>query len=232
MTVNDFANEMAREFGEQYTDPDVKQQILAWVQEVFSDVYQAAPWSFRNETIQVSLTAGVATATITDGVTVKGCYIHSAADSSLVGRSIVYVPVERILARPGVNIVSDTGTPTAWFYEDHDPATHLLTLRFHPTPDANLTLKLPALKNPPVLAETEQIPLSEDFFPALREGVRARVRYNDDNVQASQASYAMMEKMLQRLANGQVGPMGAPSNLRVKRSKAIHQAPTAQGAGA
>lgn len=234
MTVDSFAQEMAFEFGEQYADPDVQAQFLRWVQEVHDDIYQAAPWFFRNETVSLNLLTSVPTAQLSDALTIRGMYISAApaGKESTVGRPLVYVPVERILARPGTNLVSDSDTPECWYFETHNATSHLLTLRFYPIPSGSYTVAVAALKNPPTLAATDQIPFPADFFPALREGVRAKVRYNDDNGQAAQLSEALKDKYIQRLANAFAGPMGAPSSLRVKRSKAIHQAPAAQGAGA
>lgn len=218
-TQDDVARDLAREFGEQYGDLDISEQLQAWVQQTYEEIVQTAEWFFKNGEQSVALSNGVHTYTLPATVS----RVRDAQLTSPSRARLAYTPVERLVAR-GEDL-AEAGTPKAWFYQGIDAASTAVKIRVWPVPNAGMSLTVYTLERPAALALNAQIPLPTEYLAPLREGVRAKIRYNDGDLNSAAASEQKMVGLLQILNARFSGPPGAPSRLGVKRMRGVHQNP-------
>jgi hypothetical protein len=223
-TVNALAQELATEFGEEYTDQDVADLYRSWVKEIVRRVIGSGRWFTQNTTDNVTTIASTSTYSL-DPTTgeVKSVRIPS------LDQVVIYTPVERLIAKE--KNLELTGTPTNWWI-DSIGSSQEIKIRFYPVPNAALTIELHVLKRPAELGDTDTIPLPVEYLDIVREGVRYKTRYNENNLQA--AGLALQEfKEGIMLLNAKFG--GNPrqgSNLPVKQKlKQIHQSPSTNDGG-
>ncbi len=216
MTLDDFAAEMAFEFGEQYSDPDISTQFQRWSLEAFTHVYAATRWIFQNLTDLLTVSDGVSVYSLAPNV----AEVKNVVDP-LTGAEIPYVPVERLIARR--NKLSDTAAvASAWFYEGAGDSGEY-RIHFYPVPNVEKDYDLHLLTRAPSLSASSAIPLSVDYLPAMREYVRRLMYINDGNLPAAQDSAQMFAAMMNNLLS-RFGPApSAPSRLKVKRARQVNQ---------
>lgn len=228
MTLDQLASDMALEFGEQYSDLDVTTQFQAWANEVIGSVYEAERWFFRNTKTQVVPVAGTAEYTLPSTVSqVRDVQVPA------LGTQIPYAPVERLIARGYV--LTTAGTPIAWYVTGLDAAAASLTIAFYKVPDAayvtslggNVNIDVYAVKKFAVLTAGDTIPLPAEFIRAVRDGIRAKVKYNDNDLQGAQLATQDFQQGLNDLARQFHGPEKGGSDLRVKMVRATRQQPSA-----
>lgn len=225
MTLDELAQQMATEFGEQYGDLDIADQFQKWVQETYEEVVADARWFFKNSSEEITPVAGTAVYTLPTTVSeIRAAYINSTPKPARVS----YSAVERLLAR-GENLAAP-GTPRAWYYAGIDPNTTAKKIKFWPVPDAAFAATgnkviLETINRPETLALTDTIPLPTEYIRVIRDGVRYRVKFNDNDLDGSRASYTVFREGLARLNARFHGAEEGGSNLRVKRLKATRQAP-------
>jgi hypothetical protein len=127
-TVNALAQEIATEFGEEYTDQDVADQFRTWVKEVVRRVIASGRWFSQNAVDDITTVASTAVYTL-DSTTSEVKAIRLTATD----KPIIYTPVERLIAKD-YNLET-TGPPTNWWIDSLD-ASQNIVIRFYPVPDA------------------------------------------------------------------------------------------------
>lgn len=227
MTLDQLSSEMALEFGEQYSDLDVSMQFQSWTNETINEVYSAARWFFKNVKVQIDPVAGTAEYTLPATVSqVRDVQIPAT------GIRIAFAPVERLIAR-GYNLAL-AGTPKAWYLSGVGTGS-ALKVSFWPVPDAafvtaiaaNPKIDVHASKRPSTLQATDEIPLPEEYVRVVRDGIRARVKYNDNDFNGAEFSRKLFEAGLADLNRMFHGPEKGGSDLRVKMIRATRQQPSA-----
>jgi len=196
----------------------------SWVKEIVRRVIGSGRWFTQNTTDEITTVASTSTYSLaaTTGE-VKSVRIPS------LDQPVIYTPVERLIAKDKNLELEDT--PTNWWI-DSLGSSQEIKIRFYPVPDAALTIELHVLKRPAELGDTDNIPLPIEYLDIVREGVRYKTRYNENNLQA--AALALQEfKEGIMLLNAKFG--GQPrtgSNLPVKRKlKQVHQSPATNDGG-
>lgn len=231
MTLDQLAQEMATEFGEQYGDLDIADQFQRWTQETYEEVVSDARWFFKNGEETVTPVAGTATYTLPATVSeIRMAYVNTTPRPSRVA----YSAVERLLAR-GENL-AEAGTPRAWYYAGIDSSTTAKKIKFWPVPDAAFVatgnvVVLETISRPESLSATDTIPLPSEYIRVLRDGIRFRVKFNDNDLEGAQAAHSKFLSGLDRLNMRFHGAEEGGSSLRVKRLKAARQAPGAAEGG-
>lgn len=226
-TLNQIAEEMALEVGEQYGDLDVADQFQKWAQEAIDEVYSDTRWFFKNAVEDVSPVAGTAEYQLSSTVS----EIRDIRIPALTTR-IAYFPIERINAR-GWSL-SEAGTPKAWYHSGTGTAGEL-KISFYPVPDAAFITAIAAdpvievhtLKRPPQLGISDNVPLPQEYIRLIKDGVRYRVCLGDKDMQGYEASRRSFMEGLMRLNNRFHGAEGGGSSLRIKLLAAARQAPGA-----
>jgi hypothetical protein len=93
-TVDDVASDIATEFGEEFSDLDIKEQFRTWVSEVFEEVYASGRWFFQNDSQNITLVASTKDYSLdTDVAEVRD--VRNPTSNARVE----YAPVERLIAR-------------------------------------------------------------------------------------------------------------------------------------
>ncbi|MHA2242987.1 MAG: phage adaptor protein [Candidatus Thorarchaeota archaeon] len=223
-TVNALAQEIATEFGEEYTDQDVADQFRTWVKEVVRRVIASGRWFSQNAVDDITTVASTATYTL-DSTTSEVKAIRLTATD----KPIIYTPVERLIAKD-YNLET-TGPPTNWWIDSLD-ASQNIVIRFYPVPDAVYDIDAHVLKRPPTLGDSDSIPLPIEYIDVVRDGVRWKVRYNENNLEA--AGLALQEfKEGIMILNAKFGSQPRQgSNLPVKlKLKQIHQSGASNDGG-
>jgi hypothetical protein len=219
MTLNDLAQELAIEAGEQYDDIDVKAQFEDWVQQAVDAVYAVSPWFFRNITETVNTVAATATYTL-------GATTSKIRDIAYGTTHIVYAPIERLIAR-GKSLTA-SGTPAYWYFNGVD-SSNQLKISFQPVPDAAYAITVHGVQRPADLSSGDTIPLPKEYLNAVRGKVRSLLAFSDKDYQSA----AMFEQAFQQevglLSQQYAGLVRPPSRLRVKGSQAIYQSPDTPG---
>jgi hypothetical protein len=225
-TVDSVASELALEFGEQFQDIDIADQFRRWVQQTYEEIVQLAPWFFKNDDFSIQLEQGVKEYTLPTTVSaIRDFSIYSATDAPTdVRGKLSYTPVERLTAR-GENLDAP-GFPRAYYITGINQSTTAMQIAVWPVPDREYNARIFAVSRPVVLSSTDTIPLPPEYLAALREGVKAKVRFNDGDLQAMQAAEQKMLGLITGLNSSFVGPKGGPSRLGVKRLRGTHQSPT------
>lgn len=227
MTLDQLASEMALEFGEAYSDLDVSMQFQAWTNEAINEVYSAARWFFKNQKVQIDPVMNQAEYTLPATVSqVRDVQVPAT------GLRIAFAPVERLIAR-GYNLALP-GTPKAWYISGVGTGS-ALKISFWPVPDidfinaivANPKIDVHAIKRPSTLQQTDEIPLPEEYLRVVREGIRSRVKYNDNDFNGAEFSRKLFEAGLADLNRTFHGPEKGGSDLRVKMLHATRQQPSA-----
>lgn len=220
-TVDTLANEMATEMGEEYADLDVADQYLTWVKEVVRKVYAAGRWASANNVETITMATGTASYTL-DSTTseVKSVRIPST------GSKVIYSTVERLIAKD--KDLEDTGEPDYWWYDGLD-ASASLKIRFYPVPTTaqnGVSVQLWVQKRPPSLTDTAVIPLPGEFIDVVRDGVRAKARANENNLEGAMLAKQDFMEGMQLLGARFATPPKAGSTMPLKlKLKQIHQAP-------
>lgn len=228
MTLNDLAQRVATEFGEQYGDPEIAEQYRTWAQETLDEIALDSRWMFRNASIEVVPVIGQAEYTLDVTIDeVKAVYL---TQSGVARPGIVaYHPKERLLAR-GLN-PTDAGTPEAWWYSGIDAGTTALKITVYKVPDAAFVttqsgrIILDVIKRPSVLASSDTVPLPPAYILVAYEGIRFRSSLNEGEEKKAEAYFARFNDRLSKLNRRYHGDEGVPSGLRIKRTRAIRQAP-------
>lgn len=223
-TVNALAQEIATEFGEEYTDQDVADQFRTWVKEVVRRVIGSGRWFSQNTTDDITTVASTATYSMdTTTGEIKAMRL-TATDAP-----ILYTPVERLIARD-YNLEA-TGTPTNWWIDSLGSSQELV-VRFYPIPDDAYAIEAHVLKRPSDLGNTDTIPLPVEYLDVVRDGVRWKVRYNENNLEAAALSLQEFKEGL-LLLNAKFGAQPrAGSSLPVKtKLKQQHQSPATNTGG-
>lgn len=239
MTLGELAEGIAREYGEYYEDPDVQDQFVRWTNEAYKEVYGSAPWPFRNDTVDATITGSGAPvfsfAAVNNGPILSVRISETTPGSqyeSFIGRPLAYVPIERLIARPDVDVDADTGRPRFWWYRSWSPTTSAVELQVYPNPAEFMGFVGTVLRGPQDLAETSLLDLPSEFEPLVAYGVRRRLLANEKDYSGAAEMNKEFERLRNQLLLSWTGPMGESSALPAKRLKAVHQAPLAQGAGA
>ena len=227
ITVTTLANELATEMGEEYNDLDVSEQYITWVKEVVRQVYAAGRWSSANAVETVSLATDTPSYTLASTTSeVKSVRIPST------DAVVVYTPVERLISR-GKDLES-SGLPTNWWYDGLDSATELKS-RVWPVPAAaqnGVDLQLWSQKRPPILGDSDTIPLPDEFVDVCRDGVRAKARAAENNLDGAMLAKQDYIQGLQLLGARFQAPPKIGSTMAAKRKlRAIHQAPASGNDG-
>jgi hypothetical protein len=228
-TVDTLANEVADEFGEEYTDLDVAEQFKSWVKEHVRRVYSAARWFAGNAVETVTL------------ANAQAVYSLSATASEIksvrkpVGNTkLSYTSVERLIARD--KDLESTGDPTNWWYEGLGSSNEV-QIRLFPIPTTasiatEPTLQVWVQKRPPTLGDTDTIPLPDEFIDVIRNGVRMQVRLNENNIEAAQIANQQYQESLMLLLGRFAKQPKVGSTLPGKQKfRTTHQAPGADDGG-
>ncbi len=227
-TVDDVAADVATEFGEEFSDLDIKEQFRTWVSEVFEEVYASGRWFFQNDTQSVTLIDGTKDYSMDTDV----AEVRDMRDPNDNVR-VEYAPVERLIAR-GKDLLI-TGTPTNW-YIDSLGSNQEIKISLWPVPDAAAVAAITALTaytllRPPALGGTDTIPIPTEYIRVMKEGLRAKVKFSDGDLDGFQMARQLFQDGLLLLNARFHGKPRPGSSLPVKlKLKQTHQSPaTADG---
>lgn len=227
------AEELALEFGEQFSDTDIADQYIRWVKEKFQEISLTSRLFFKNAEHALTLTPSTHTYTLNATVAEprviymygSGASEAAATDPTNIGFTAVkkrvnYMPIERLTAR-GANL-NETGTPKAFYIIGYD-ANVAMKIRVWPVPSTYFGATVYATDRPATLADDATIPLPEEYIVALKNGVRAMVYTNDGNAQQAQMAEEKYVQLLATLNARFSGPPPRPSNLKIKNLRGAHQ---------
>lgn len=227
-TVDDVAGDIATEFGEEFSDIDIKAQFRLWVIEVFEEVYASGRWFFQNDEQDISLVASQKAYSLDADVS----EVRDIRDPNDNVR-VEYAPVERLIAR-GKDLLLE-GTPTNW-YIDSIGTSQEIKISLWPIPDAAAVAAITALRaytllRPITLSGTTTIPVPIEYVRVIKEGVRAKVKFNDGDLDGSSMAIEAFGNGLMLLNARFHGKPRQGSTLPVKtKLKQTHQSPaTADG---
>jgi hypothetical protein len=223
-TVNALAQEVATEFGEEWTDQDIADQFRTWVKEVVRRVITSGRWFSQNAIDDITTVASTATHTL-DATTSE----VKAMRLTATDKPIIYTPVERLIAKD-YNLET-TGTPPNWWIDSLD-ASQNIVVRFYPVPDAAYDIDAHVLKRPVTLGDTDNIPLPEEYLDVVRDGVRWKVRFNENNLEAAALMLQEFKEGIMIL-NAKFGSQPREASaLPVKRKlKQVHQSSATNDGG-
>ncbi len=228
-TVDDVASDIATEFGEEFSDLDIKAQFRLWVSEVFEEVFASGRWFFQNDSQSISLSAGVKDYAL-DADVAEVRDIRDPNDNVRVE----YAPVERLIAR-GKDLLL-AGTPTNW-YIDSLGTNQEIKVSLWPVPDADAVAAITALTaytlmRPPALGGTDTIPIPREYIRVMKDGIRAKVKFSDGDLDGNQVARQMFQDGLLMLNARFHGKPRQGSTLPVKlKLKQTHQAPAVADGG-
>ncbi len=229
ITVDTLANEIADEFGEEYTDLDVAEQFKSWVKEHVRRVYSAARWFAGNAVETISLADATATYSLSSTASEVKSIRKPVGNTKLS-----YTTVERLIARD--KDLEETGTPTNWWYEGLGSSNEV-KISVWPIPTTasiatEPTLQVYVQKRPPSLGDTDTIPLPDEFTDVIREGVRMQVRLNENNLEAAALLKQQYQESLMMLLGRFAKQPKVGSTLAGKaKFRTTHQAPGADDGG-
>ena len=142
---------------------------------------------------------------------------------------IIYTPVERLIAKDK-NLELE-GKPENWWIDSLGTSQEM-KIRFYPIPDAVYAVELHVLNRPSDLGDSDTIPLPVEYIDVVREGVRYKTRYNENNLEAAGLALQEFKEGIMILNAKFGGSPRAGSNLPVKRKlKQIHQSPSTNDGG-
>jgi hypothetical protein len=228
-TVDDVASDIATEFGEEFSDIDIKAQFRTWVSEVFEEVYASGRWFFQNDSQDVTLVADQKDYSLDSDV----AEVRDIRDPNDNVR-VEYAPVERLIAR-GKDLLI-TGTPTNW-YIDSLGTEQEIKISLWPVPDADAEADIGALvaytlMRPPALGSTDTIPVPTEYIRVMKDGVRAKVKFSDGDLDGFQLARQLFQDGLLLLNARFHGKPRPGSSLPVKlKLKQTHQAPAVADGG-
>ncbi len=227
-TVDDVAADIATEFGEEFSDLDIKAQFRTWVSEVFEEVYASGRWFFQNDTQNVTLSDGVKDYSMDTDV----AEVRDMRDPNDNVR-VEYAPVERLIAR-GKDLLLE-GTPSNW-YIDSLGTNQEIKISLWPVPDADAVADISALVaytllRPPALGGSDTIPLPTEYIRVMKDALRAKVKFSDGDLDGHQVARQLFTDGLLLLNARFHGKPRQGSTLPVKlKLKQTHQSPaTADG---
>jgi hypothetical protein len=217
---------MADEFGEEYSDLDISEQFKNWVLEVIDEIVTSGRWFFQNGTANITLVASQKNYNLAATI----ASIRDMRDPVNNSR-VAYVPVERLIAR-GYDLDA-TGATISYWYIDSLSASNEMTISLYPVPNATavsniVTLKAHTLKRPAALTGSSTIPLPEEYIRAAKDGIRAKVRFNDGDIQGFQLMDQRFQQSVSLLNARFSGKPKQPSSLPAKtKLEGTNQMPVA-----
>jgi len=228
-TVDDVASDIATEFGEEFSDLDIKEQFRTWVGEVFEEVFASGRWFFQNDSQNVTLVASTKDYSMdTDVAEVRD--MRDPNDNIRVE----YAPVERLIAR-GKDLLLE-GTPTNWYIDSLGTSQEII-ISLWPVPSAAAVAAVGALKaytllRPPALGGSDTVPIPTEYIRVMKDGVRAKVKFSDGDLEGHQVARQLFQDGLLLLNARFHGKPRAGSSLPVKlKLKQTHQAPAVADGG-
>jgi hypothetical protein len=220
LTVDSFANSMATEAGEDYTDAQVVNIYTQWVKEAYITIAAAARFFWLNGTSTITTKASQATYGL--GV--------SVAEVKTIRNVTTDIPVgyntEESLARLNIDF-EEEGAPRYWFYAGLNASTTEHNIQLVPVPDGEYTLNVRTLHRPSELSSQSIIPLPIEFLELMRFYVRAQYQHHDDKIQLSAQNLQLFQQGLVTYASRYTTPRRAGSRLPIKALEGQNQAPGA-----
>ncbi len=227
-TVDDVAADIATEFGEEFSDLDIKEQFRTWVGEIFEEVYASGRWFFQNDSQDVTLVLSQKDYSLNATV----AEVRDVRDPDDNVR-VEYAPVERLIARGKDLLIA--GLPTNW-YIDSLGVNQEIVISLWPVPnqaavDDIVALKAYTLLRPPALGGATTIPIPTEYIRVMKDGIRAKVKFSDGDLDGHQVARETFQDGLLLLNARFHGKPRPGSSLPVKlKLKQTHQSPaTADG---
>jgi hypothetical protein len=217
---------MATEFGEEYNDIDISTQHQNWVIEVVEEIITSGRWFFQNDSQDVTLVAGTR-------VYALDADVSEIRQISYGSTRVAYAPVERLIAHG--NSLTTQGTPTNWYIENMGSSQEI-QIGFYPVPNAaGVTaaspVKVHTLLRPAALTSSSTIPLPEEYIRVAKDGIRAKVRFGDGDINGFQLMDKRFKEGLSLLNARFHQRPKRPSPSPLSNFKAQSQSPgTAEGA--
>jgi hypothetical protein len=232
-TPSDVAEELALEFGEQFSDTDIADQFIRWVKEKYQEIALTSRLFFKNaehpltlepEGSTYSLPASVAEPRVIylygSGATEGAATDPTDIGFTSVARRVNYMPIERLTAR-GANL-NEAGQPKVFYIVGFDGDV-ALEIRVWPVPAIYYGATVYASDRPATLDDDDTIPLPEEYIVALKNGVRAMVYTNDNNPQQAEMAESKYVQLLMTLNSRFSGPPPSASRLQIKKLRGAHQ---------
>lgn len=227
-TVDSLASDLATEFGEEYTDIDIATQFQNWVIEVIEEIVTSGRWFFQNDSQTLALVASTRVYSLDADVS----EVRQVYDPTNKVR-VAYAPVERLVAH-GNGIDDEGNQPTHWYMEGIG-SNQEIKIGLYPVPSAAAVAAIPNLTihtalRPAALASTSTIPLPEEYIRVAKDGVRAKIRFSDGDINGFQLMDRRFTEGLQLLNARFHARPKQPGRLPVQAFKSQSQSPgTAEG---
>lgn len=222
-TVDSLASDMATEFGEEYTDIDIATQFQNWVIEVLEEIVTSGRWFFQNDSEDITLVASQRIYSLSADVS----EIRQLYDSTNTAR-VPYAPVERLVAL-GKGLLTEGDKPEYWYLEGLGTSQEVV-IGLYPIPNATAVTNISPLKahtllRPAALSSSSTIPLPEEYVRVAKDGIRAKIKFSDGDVQGFQLMDQRYMQGLQLLNARFHSRPKKPSQIGVAAFKHSSQSP-------
>jgi hypothetical protein len=219
-TLDAFANQMADEAGEDYTDAQVALLFKQWSKEAFVNTAASSRFLWTNAAFDLTTSIGVSEYTL-DATVAEVKALRNKTTEALLGYN-----TEESLIRLNIDF-EESAAPKYWFYSGIDTTSTAFKVQLVPVPDAVYNLQIRALTRPTDLGDSTVIPLPVEFVELLRMFVRAMYQHNDDKIQLAQQNLQVYQQTLLAYVTRYTAPRQVQSGLRVKNIAGNNQAPAA-----
>jgi hypothetical protein len=214
---------MANEFGEEYSDIDIATQFQNWVIEVVEEIITSGRWFFQNDSESVALADGTRVYSVSADVS----EIRQMYDPVNDVR-IAYAPIERLVAL-GKGLADEGAQPTNWYIEGLGSSQEI-QIGLYPVPNAAAVAAIPNITayttlRPAAMTSASTIALPEEYIRVAKDGIRAKVKFSDGDVNAYQLMDNRFAQGLQLLNARFHARPSAPTTLPVGKFKDQSQSP-------
>jgi hypothetical protein len=195
-TKDELITAVMLDVGDRPTDSAIRTLYETWFDDALDMVFARWPWNHRRgvgeiEIVALDFTSHALDAEISE---IKALRIQGASPP------LLYVERDKLLTWEAD--LTQTGTPTHWYYMGWDTDQNAQLLGLWPIPEADLTLEYDGILEVPLpLDGADEIPMPRGGYGILREFIRGYSYENEALDGLAHAAWSRGVARLERLAN-------------------------------
>lgn len=222
-TVENFAESIAFDLGEAFTDIETRKLFLSWVKQGYLVVNSLDRGYWKNSEEVFATFEDQRQYELSD-TTAEIRYMWN--DSS--GVEVAYATEESIIRTLRKSPRFEKGSPTHWYYYGISGFNTAPVIGLYPIPNGAYLITVGVLEKPKELADNALIPLPPEYIEAIRHYVRSLYQYHDDKIQLAAQSMEIFNNLLGSFMARYGAPAKPKSSLPVHRLSGVVQSPVTQ----
>ena len=216
--VSALIDELQNELGESTNDTALTNLFVSWFNDAYMHFGAEVAWFFLRAYPTITTSADDNTYSLT----AASARQISAMRVTVTDEPMEYVPYNELVRR-GLDL-EQTGKPEVWWDTGYDAANDQVTVELWPIPNAVYILEAEVEGAPEVLTDSATIPFPPEFWPLVKDGVRAYYRESEGDYEGAKEIFTRFFGVTAKLAKRFKPKPGRWRRLRVTDvGRSMHQ---------